>query len=102
MYTKTEDYIAKLNGTVQLGNQTLPADAPCESLEECERVLSICDVKVHRFVLIYFPEQMISRDICANEGYGTAKTTSRTTGSEATTATVDHITFGAYESDGGM
>jgi hypothetical protein len=53
-----------------------------------------CDIQVGRFVLIYFPPQsIVSRDLCANDGWGTASTLDTASYESPVKATLKQISF---------
>jgi hypothetical protein len=51
--------------------------------------------------MIYFPEEVISRDLCANDGFGTAEWKARVSVDDVMTATMESITFGMYQPEDG-
>ena len=96
-YLKREECLAQTNSTIMYANVTDTYPPRCSSLEDyVDYQLSVCEINVGRFVLIYFPDEIISRDLCAKDGFGTAETKLHTS-SDMMTAIVENITFGMYQ-----
>jgi hypothetical protein len=98
-YQDLEKYLAKGVAMMSSRNSTEPEPLPCfgsPTLGECSDMLSLCQIDVGRFRLIYFPEEVVSRDICADGRFGTAQFRQRENNGIPMTATVENITFDPY------
>jgi hypothetical protein len=97
-YVGLDESLARLGTITPSQNDTKQnACGEAQTREKCLDDLAWCNVKVGRFMMIYFPEVITSRDICGNQGFGTAKTLGRTSNDNIMTATVENITFGVYQ-----
>jgi len=52
-----------------------------------------CEIQADRFVLIYFPPLIASRDLCADNGFGDMATMNASSGGKIAMATLTEITF---------
>ncbi|KAF2422447.1 hypothetical protein EJ08DRAFT_737875 [Tothia fuscella] len=97
-YKWLESDLTPNNGTTK--TRATDSWLPCAgnpTLESCGQMLGQCQMDIGRFVLIYFPEEVVERDICANEGFGAARFRNQSRSGVVMTAEVENITFGMYQ-----
>ena len=109
-YLQLENTLNEVNDTTQSTNTTGVNPLFCDATSDhrspyfvsCANIFERCDITVQRFQLIHFPNELISKDICANEGFGMARFRIHAKSGVTMTAKIQNITFRELSLDSGM